>query len=411
MKVSKNRVLLLYPATDAEELNLIPLSLLYVARPLIEDGIDVEIIDQRFEKDFFKSVHERIDPGLICIGISCITGPQIEQVIKISEFLKKVTDAPVVLGGPHPTLFPEQTLESACIDYVVVGKGEAPFLNLVRALKGNTSLEGLSNVGCKEDGRVVIRKGFVQETDVLSIPYHLISRYGRPSTVPILSSYGCPYHCTFCVEKVFHPIYYEIPLTDVLYMIKEALRLKPQFINFFDDNFLVNRRRVMELLALCNQEGLEFLWICTGRVDAALSLDDEALSFLKRRGLVGIYFGIESGSQRILKLINKGIAPEMVLELNLRLRKEGILPHYSFMAGFPTETEEDIQKTMNLMNRLKEENPRAVIWKINQYTPYPGTKLYDLAVENGFKPPEKLEGWNNVYFYSKEYAAPYDVQL
>jgi len=61
------------------------------------------------------------------------------------------------------------------------------------------------------------------------------------------------------------------------------------------------------------------------------------------------------------------------------------------------------------MNRLKEENPRAVIWKINQYTPYPGTELFDLAIQNGFKPPEKFEEWSHIHFYSKDYAAPYDV--
>ena len=145
----KNRVLLLYPAADAEQLNLIPLSMLYIAQPLIKDGIDVEIIDQRLEKDFFGSVHQRITPDLICIGISCITGPQIEQVIRISEFVRKVTNTPIVLGGPHATLFPHQTLGSAFIDYVVIGRGEAPFLNLVRALKMNASIQGVSTTSIK----------------------------------------------------------------------------------------------------------------------------------------------------------------------------------------------------------------------------------------------------------------------
>jgi radical SAM superfamily enzyme YgiQ (UPF0313 family) len=408
---SKNRVLLLYPKAGDKDFNLIPLSLLYIAQPLIEDGIEVEIIDQRFEKDFFGRLRQRLTPGLICIGINCITGPPIEQVISISRFLKSVTDVPIVLGGPHPTLFPEQTLNSPFIDYVVIGKGEAPFLNLVRALKANVSLERVSSIGYKEDGNVVIQRGFVQEIHVRSIPYHLIARYGRPSTIPILTSYGCPYHCTFCVEKVLHPVYYEIPLTDVLYMIEEALRIEPQFIDFMDDNFLFNTRRVMDLFSLSYQRGLNFLWVCMGRVDGVLRLSDEALGFLKRRGLVAIFFGIESGSQKILKLIKKGITTEMVLELNLRLKKEGIQPHYSFMGGFPTETGEDIQETTKLIERLKEENPRSIVWKINQYTPYPGTELFDFAVKNGFKPPKKFEEWSHVYFYSKEYEAPYDDHL
>lgn len=410
-KDNNNRVLLLYPKADARDFTLVPLSLLYVAQPLIEHGIDVEIIDQRFEKDFFAEVRKRLTPDPVCIGINCITGPQIEQVVLISKFVRDLTNAPIVLGGPHATLFPEQTLQSGLVDFVVMGKGEAPFLNLVRALKANTSPGGISNIGYRDGGSVVIERGAVQEVPVRTIPYHLVLRYGRPSTIPIFSSYGCPYHCAFCVEKVLHPVYHEVPLDDVLFMIEEALRLEPRFIDFLDDNFLLNRRRVMDLLSLSYQRGLDFRWVCMGRVDGVMRMSDDALAFLQQRGLVGIFFGVESGSEKILKLINKGITPKMVLELNLRLRKKGIQPHYSFMAGFPTETEEDFEETRNLIRRLKEENPEAVVWKVNQYTPYPGTELFDIAVKNGFTPPAKFEEWSRVFFYSKGSDAPYDEHL
>lgn len=408
---SRNRVLLIYPAADTQDLNLVPLSLLYVARPLIEDGIEVDIIDQRFEKDFYGRLIDLLSKDPICVGINCITGPQIEQIVKISAFLRKVSKAPIVLGGPHPTLLPEQTLESPFVDYVVIGKGEAPFLNLVKALRDGTSLERVSRVGYKWNEKMVINNGFVEDIAIRDVPYRLVSRYGRFSTVPILSSYGCPNNCAFCVEKILHPTYHELPLTDVLSLLEGAIRLRPQLITFIDDNFLVNRRRLVNLFTLCAQRDLRFPWLCTGRVDTVMGLSDELLAFLKERGMVAIYFGIESGSQKILKLINKGITPGMVLDLNQRLRRERILAHYSFMAGFPTETGEDIQETIQLMKRLKKENPKAVIWKMNRYTPYPGTELFDLAVQNGFKPPEKFEEWSHVYFYSKEYTAPYDVHL
>ncbi|MEA1863687.1 MAG: radical SAM protein [Euryarchaeota archaeon] len=411
MKNSRNRVLLLYPTAEAGDMSLVPLSLLYIAQPLIEEGIDVEIIDQRFEEAFFERLRQRIIPEPICIGINCITGPQIEHVIKISAFLRSVTDAPIVLGGPHPTLFPAQTLGSPFIDYVVIGKGEAPFLNLVKALRENASLEGVSRIGYKDNGRVVVNKGFVQEINIRTIPYYLVSRYGRPSTIPIISSYGCPYHCAFCVEKVLHPVYQEIPLADVLFIIGGALRLKPQFISFLDDNFLLSRRRVLDLFALCRQENFGFVWVCMGRVDEVLRLSDETLGILKQSGLLGIYFGIESGSQKILKLIDKGITLEMVLKLNIRMKKEGIVPHYSFMAGFPGETRMDFEETVRLMGRLKEENPQAVIWKINRYTPYPGTRLFDAAVQSGFRPPETFEGWSRVHFYSEEFDLQYNQHL
>ena len=408
---NKNRVLLLYPATESEQLVLVPLSMLYVAAPLVEDGIEVEIVDQRLERDFFDTVRKRIGPDLICIGISCITGPQIEQTIRIAQFVRKLTDAPIVLGGPHATLFPDQTLQSKWVDYIVVGRGEAPFLNLVRALKKKAAVNGIARVGSQANGKIVVNRGSVDEIDVRKIPYFLVLRYGNPMTIPIITSYGCRYRCSFCVERTLHPRYHEVPIRDVSVMLAEALRLGPQFINFIDDNFMLNKNRVIELFSWCRENTLDFRWVCTGRVDNVLRLTDDELRFLKRRGLFAVYFGIESGSPRILELIRKGITPEMVLELNSRLKKEGIIPHYSFMAGFPTETRAEFQKTIGIISRLRQDNPQAVVWKINTYTPYPGTDLYDLAVENGFNAPDTFEGWENVYFYSKEYAAPYNASL
>ena len=409
--INKNRVLLLYPAADVQQLTLIPLSLLHIAQPLLEEGIDVEIIDQRLEMDFFNRLQQRIQSDLICIGISCITGRPIQQAIRISEFIRERTSAPIVLGGTHATLLPEQTLESPLIDYIVIGKGEAPFLNLVKALKTNQSVTGLKQVGYKENGKIIVNRGSVPEIKVNRIPYHILSRYARPSSVPIISSYGCPYNCSFCVEKVLHPKYHEIAISDVMLMIQGALELKPGFINFIDDNFLVNRKRVIELFSLCRENNFNFQTVCTGRVDEVLSLDDDDVGFLRQRGLVGIFFGIESGSRKILKLVNKRITPDMVLKLNLRMKKEGIAPHYSFMAGFPTETKEDREETVRLMDRLKQENPQAVVWKINNYTPYPGTELYDLAVQYGFNPPRTFEEWSRVHFYSEDHGGGYDERL
>jgi radical SAM superfamily enzyme YgiQ (UPF0313 family) len=408
---NKNRVLLLYPAADVQQLALMPLSLLHIAQPLLEEGFDVEIIDQRLEKDFFNRLRQRILSDLICIGISCITGPPIQQVVRISELIRERTSVPIVLGGTHATLLPEQTLESPLIDYVVIGKGEAPFLNLVKALKSNQPVAGLKQIGYKENGKIIVNRGSVQEINVNRIPYQLLSRYARPSNVPIVSSYGCPYSCTFCVEKVLHPKYHEIAISDVMLMVQGALVLKPQFINFIDDNFLVNRKRVIELFSLCRRNNFNFQTVCTGRVDEVLNLDDDDIGYMKQRGLVGIFFGVESGSPKILKLVNKRITPDMVLKLNLKMKKGGIVPHYSFMAGFPTETKGDREETVRLMDRLKQENPQAVVWKINNYTPYPGTELYDVAVQHGFKPPRTFEEWSRVHFYSEDHGGGYDVRF
>ena len=121
-------------------------------------------------------------------------------------------------------------------------------------------------------------------------------------------------------------------------------------------------------------------------------LDDDFLKLLERAGCKALVVGIESGSQRILDLISKGIKISQVIEFNRRLKKYHIIPKYSFMMGFPTETKEDINKTVSLILRLLDENKEAMK-DINVYTPYPGTELFDLSVKNGLKPPERLEDW------------------
>jgi anaerobic magnesium-protoporphyrin IX monomethyl ester cyclase len=411
LESSANRVLLIYPTSDREETGLMPLSLLYIAQPLLENNIEVEILDQRFEEDFFGNLAKQLQSDLVCIGINCITGPHIEQVKKISDFVRERSNVPIVLGGPHPTLMPEQTLESGLVDYVVIKKGEAPFLKLVTSLIKNEPVENLEQVGSRVNGRIMVNRASLPGIDVRKVPHHLVLKYGKPQVIPIITSFGCPYQCSFCVERILHPKYSEIPLHDVLFMIKEALKLDPALINFIDDNFLLNSKRVMQLLSLCEQQNLNFASLCTGRVDNVLNLDDATLRFLKERGLSSIFFGIESGSSRILKLIKKKLTLEMVHELNQRLKQAGIIPHYSFMAGFPTETKQEVDKTIDLIRRLKDEYPQAKIWKINQYMPYPGTDLFDLAVEHGFKPPEKFEDWSFVHFYNENYSAPYDSSL
>jgi anaerobic magnesium-protoporphyrin IX monomethyl ester cyclase len=409
--VIKNRVLLIYPAPEAGQMDLIPLSLLYIAQPLLENKIDVEIIDQRFEKDFPGALSNCLGPDLICIGMTCITGPQIDRVKSISRFIRERSNVPVVIGGTHATILPEQTLASDLVDYVVLGRGEAPFLSLVRAMKHGRPVRGLPQTGSKEGGQAEVNRNPAPAARTGTVPYSLVLKYGSPSVIPIVSSFGCPCHCSFCAEKILHPQYAEVPLDDVLLMIQDALRFRPQLINFFDANFLLHTQRVQELFSLCRRCGLSFEAICSSRVDSVLGMEQESLRDLRRQGIVGIFFGVESGSEKILRLINKGITPEMVILLNRKLREAGIKPHYSFMAGFPGETKADLEKTMDLIGRLKRDNPRAVIWKLNSYTPYPGTALFEVALQEGFVPPGSFEDWSGVHFYARDYAAPYDLRL
>jgi len=410
------KILLLYPKSTDDSLKLIPLSLLYIARPLLKAGFTVEILDQRCDPLFFERLNTLLNQDIICIGITCITGTQIKNVIAIMNFIKKKSNIPIVLGGSHPTILPKQTLRSSIADYVIISDGEIPFLKLVKALKDKKETKNITGLCFRRNGEILLNQpnwaiNINYRKKVVPIPYYLIQRYNYSEVVPIISSYGCFGHCAFCIERVLHPQCFFLPVKNIVSMIENGLRLGVKTIDFIDDNFLMSKKRVKEIFDVCKRKNLFFEWVCSGRVDIVLSFGNEFLIWLKERGLLSIFFGVESGSPKILKRIKKGITTAMVLRLNRKFKKLGIKVNFSFMAGFPTETKKDLEDTFRLIRYLKKDNPEATIWKINKFTPYPETALFELAKEYGFNSPETFEGWHKVHFYNHTYKHNFDMKL
>jgi anaerobic magnesium-protoporphyrin IX monomethyl ester cyclase len=124
-----------------------------------------------------------------------------------------------------------------------------------------------------------------------------------------------------------------------------------------------------------------------------LDKNDFFFKMLGDAGCKMLQFGVESGSDRILNLLNKGITRDEILKVNRKLAKSNILCRYNFIIGMPTETTEDIQKTLKFIDKLRNENANLDVPFLNIYTPWPGTKLFDLSLKNGFNPPTSLEGW------------------
>lgn len=416
MEYSKNKVVLIYPKSEEDSMKLIPLNLLSISIPLINEGFQVEIIDQRYEPLFFARLEDLIDKKVLCIGISCITGTQIKSVIEIMNFIKERKNIPIVLGGQHPTILPEQTLKTSLADYIIISDGELPFIKLIRAIKNDESAENIKGVCSKKDGNIIInqpdhRANYLNKIKYKKIPYNIINKYNNFNIIPIETSFGCTSNCAFCIEKILHPNLILLPVNNVVLMIKDALKAGAKVINFIDDNFFIEKRRIEELFKKCEEENISFKWICAGRIDKVSSFEDDFLILLKEKGLNSIYLGAESGSEKTLRLVNKKITIKMILDVNIKLKKVGVNPQFSFIGGFPTETKRDIKKTVDLMKKLKKENPNAIIWKINRYVPYPKTPLFELAKKEGFNPPNTFEGWNNIHFYHHELKHNYDIKL
>lgn len=180
-----------------------------------------------------------------------------------------------------------------------------------------------------------------------------------------------------------------------------AGKYKIKDFSVFDDNFFVNMKRVRRICELIIENDLNIAFHNVNcRVDTAAKMDDEFLGLLAKTGVKQLLIGVESGSNEVLFRIKKDITVEQILTVNTKLKNAGITSFYSFMAGFPFETVDDIQKTLFLMNRLLTENPDTFVFKLQLFTPFPGTELFDHMRELGMQFPTSLKGWET-YHYNK----------
>jgi radical SAM superfamily enzyme YgiQ (UPF0313 family) len=400
-------VVLFYPSPRfggaAQPRTELPQSLLAIATPLDLAGYKVRIIDQRIEPHWKEVLLAEIEKQPICFGVSSMTGPQIRYGLEASKIIKQNSNIPVIWGGVHPSLLPEQTLENENVDIVVQGEGEETFFELVQALEKGNQLKDIRGIWHKEKGMIKRNppRPFIDlnvqpplSYHLVNVEKHLIKVFGVEH-LSLFTSRGCPHRCAFCYNTAFYKRAWRGLTSEEI--LKRIKRIKAYYgikgIIFTDDLFLINKKRVKEVFEGFVEEKIDI--ICSKldvHVNELSSLDDDFLKLIEKCGCKILAIGAESGSQRILNLLKKDYEIPQLIDFNKRLSKFKIIPSYYFIVGYPTETREDISQTVSLMLKLLNENRNAVK-AINIYTPYPGTELFDFSVKHGFKVPWRLEEW------------------
>ncbi|MBI4403329.1 MAG: B12-binding domain-containing radical SAM protein [Deltaproteobacteria bacterium] len=418
----RKKIILLQPRCGKYDLYIcdLPISLIYVASVLQSKKYDVVIIDQRVQKDWKTRLLTELRTDPLLVGITVMTGEPIKYALKLSQIIKNVCDVPVVWGGIHPTILPEQTIQNDNIDFVVRGKGEYALFHLAHALENGGSTNNIPGLVFKDKSGLI----YSNETDTFdwtnlpAPPYHLVdhAQYFRSGfgnkVISIMTSRNCPHRCTFCYNSSLATtekwISEPIERTQaILIMLVEKYR--PNYISFIDDDFFVVPERAKSILNFLIQKKWDIsIGFRGARVDELMRLDDSVLGLLVKANTRHINIGVESGSETILKRLVKRITPEMVLALNRRLSKyESLIPLYNFFSGIPGETEEDIRKSTELILRLIDDNPQCQISGYHQYTPYPGSALYEEAIHHGFREPTTLETWNQMRLETNSKNCPW----
>jgi len=386
----------------------VPLSLLSAVSRVDTEEYPITIIDQRIDKEWDRQLVDALAQEPICVGITSMTGSQILGALEASQLVKNQSVVPVIWGGVHSTLFSKQTLEHPFIDIIVRGEGEETFYELIKRLEGKKALDGLKGVWYKQNGRTVENpdRSFIDLNQAPQTPYHLVNLthylhrfFGEKKVIEIESSRGCPFACAFCYNAVYSKRTWRALRAEKVLEKMKGLMDYPscRAFHFIDDSFFVSRERVNEIMRGIIKENFNVILGFQGiRIDTLSQMEDDELELLSRAGVRFLQFGVESGSPRILEMINKKIKVEEVISLNRRLVKyPQLIPYYNFMCGFPTETREDLFKTTSLAWALLKENKMAMISPFHHYKPYPGTALYDAVINKHFAIPRTLEEWGH----------------
>jgi len=353
----------------------------------------------------------------ICLAITSVTGMQIEEGLKLAKLVRKANpDVPIIWGGWHPSLLPEQTLENEYVDIVVRGQGERTFYELIGALENKKPLKGILGVSYKENGKIIhnLDRPFEDPNNFPPYPYHLVdvprylfeSTYGN-KTIMYISSKGCPYRCAFCADRaVYKGVWKALTAERVISDLTKLKKDYPEIdaVSFFDNNFFIDEERVVKIAKGIMNLGLGWGKIA-GRVDNFLNYKPKTWEILKESNLESVSIGAESGLDENLKLIKKDITVDQIKQVYALCKRYGIGVMGSFFIGVPSKDPNYIKKeadaTFRLMYKLWKLDPKVNTQLLFIYQPYPGADLSEKAIEAGFKPPETFEGWSRFSQYKQ----------
>ncbi len=378
------RIILVYPNLTHQE--NISLGLASVSAVLKQAGHDVLLYDftWRSKRDFLCFIRKN-HPDLI--GFSVQSGDLLFS-LKMASDIKKMSAIPVIFGGVHPTIAPIETLKNAVVDYVCVGEGEFAFLELVGCLESGQSVNNIPGIYSKSSNGEPIISGPAELIDDLNVlPFSDRELYdfrkyirGAAGAVDIISSRGCPFQCSYCINHVYHELHpgslrirYRSPENILQEIDVLAKKYKFSLIHFQDDAFTFKKSFIVDFCKEYKQ-AFSFGFTCNSRVE---SIDDDVCHALKEAGCVSLNLGIEHGSEKIRKeILNRQMSNNKIISA-FDCAKKYKLKTYSFnMIGVPSETEETIKETIKLNQKIQ---PDFV--QVSIFQPYPGTKLRELCLK------------------------------
>ena len=364
----------------------LPIALGQISSVLKENGYEVDIVDTTFGMSQNKIVKriKRFNPDII--GISSMSGDFLGAISLKNSILENDFNIPIVLGGVHATVVPEDAIKY--FDIVCIGEGEYPFLELVNKIKGN--IYDIKNFWFKKNGVVLKLPLRPVIKDLDSLPFadregFDYKRYlkSRNYQADFLSGRGCVFNCNYCINYAVKKIYgtksfvRKRSVNNLIEEIEQVQQMwKIKSINFYDDLFVYDHKWLAEFSKKYSSKiGLPFF--CNSRIEFT---DKRTLLLLEKGGCDQVQIGVESGSEKIRKdVLNRQMKNSQILKVFQETKRIGIKTLAYNMLGIPFETEADIKETIDLNKAIQPDE-----MQVSFFTAYPGTKLYDICMKNGW---------------------------
>jgi len=378
-----------------------PFGLSYLAAYVQQFGHQVSILDTLSNDLNLKQIKKEIKkqkPDVV--GITSMTH-YIKSAVVIAKITKNIfPKIPIIIGGPHATFDYQNLLQNYDFDFVVLGEGEITFKELLDCLesKNRAELKNISGIAYKKYGKIIKTNNRLPITKLDNLPLparelvnfnDYISDQLLPNPVEIIGSRGCSHRCAFCSSSHFWQSWRSRSPQDIVREMKLVLKKYPKTKSFlfYDDNFTLNKDRVIKLCQLMIKEGLNrYPWNCNARAD---QVDKKMLRLMKKAGLAKINYGVESGSPIVAKNVDKNLNLK-TLEKTIKMTKDlGIEVLAFMMIGNPGESKKTIKESISLVKKLK---PTTTLWSIAQILP--GTKLAQIQpipdfIKYNYKPEIK----------------------
>ncbi len=377
-------VLLIYPyfkpQKDRSTFRFPPLGLGYVASSLRRYGCDVDLLDCTFldrERAMGIAVQAKAD----VVGIYSMTTMQ-DEGLTFARLVRENCDL-LIAGGPLPSCDPVSFLDD--FDVAVLGEGEQTVCEVLDAYENGSGFDDIKGIAYRKNRQVIFteKRELEQNLDCIPFPARDLfpnqsyidygkKRFGYAATT-IITTRGCPFDCEFCSNAVFGSSYRERSPGNVLDEIEVALSLGYEKIHFADDVFTLNKKRMLRMCDEIAARGMSFKWECLGRVD---SMDRRTAMSMKKAGCERIFFGIESGDDSILRLMNKRITADVARRAVETAGSSGLKTGAFFIICYPGETDGSVLRTIRFATSL----PLDYL-SFTAPRPLPGTALYNRVQE------------------------------